>query len=128
MLVVFNHAGLLALDMDNAFGPSLLVATDAVARMGAIGVDLFFIISGFVMALSARRFVGPRGAGTFLLLRFVRIAPLFHLASLLMLVNVLRSGIPVEPSSALNSITFIPIFDAETYSWPLHYLGWTLAF
>jgi exopolysaccharide production protein ExoZ len=128
MLVVFNHAGLLALGTKNHFGPSLLVPSRAVAEMGAIGVDLFFVISGFVMALSARRFAGPMGAGAFLALRFVRIAPLFYLASLAMLAVSLRGGAAIDPSSVLNSLTFIPIFDDETYSWPLHYLGWTLAF
>ena len=128
MLVVFNHAGLLALSMDNHFGPSWLVPSKAVAEMGAIGVDLFFIISGFVMALSARRFMGPWGASTFLALRFVRIAPLYYLASLLMLANVVRVGMPLDPSSLLNSITFIPVFDDASYSWPVHYLGWTLSF
>ncbi len=128
MLVVFNHAGLLAVSMDSPLGDSWLVSSHAVAEMGAIGVDLFFVISGFVMSLSARRFVGPWGASTFLALRFVRIAPLFYLASALMLANLIRAGIDVDPSSLLNSITFIPVFDDETYSWPLHYLGWTLAF
>ena len=128
MLVVFNHAGLLAVSMDNRFGPSWLVPSEAVADMGAIGVDLFFVISGFVMSLSARRFMGPWGASTFMALRFVRIAPLFYLASILMLANLVRAGLPVDPSSLLNSITFIPVFDDETYSWPLHYLGRTLSF
>jgi exopolysaccharide production protein ExoZ len=128
MLVVFNHAGLLAVSMDDGAGTSWLVPSLAVAEMGAIGVDLFFVISGFVMALSARRFAGPWGASTFLALRFVRIAPLFYLASALMLANLIRAGIELDPSSLLNSITFIPLFDDETYSWPLHYLGWTLSF
>jgi peptidoglycan/LPS O-acetylase OafA/YrhL len=45
-----------------------------------------------------------------------------------MLAESLRAGTPVELASVLNSITFIPVFDDDTYSWPLHYLGWTLAF
>lgn len=128
MLVVFTHAGLLALSVTNHFGPTWLVPTKAVAEMGAIGVDLFFVISGCVMALSARRFTGAGGAGTFLVLRFIRIAPLFYLASLVMLANHIRADLLIEPSSVLNSITFIPVFDDAVYSWPLHCLGWTLAF
>jgi peptidoglycan/LPS O-acetylase OafA/YrhL len=125
MLVVFNHAGtFLALPL----GPSYLVPSEAIAQMGAIGVDLFFVISGFVMALSARRYVGLSGAGVFLAHRFIRIAPLFYLACLVMLAEAIRAGLPLETASVLNSITFIPIFDDGTYSWPLHYLGWTLGF
>ena len=130
MLVVFNHAGLfLALERNFNLGPSFLAPSEAVVKMGAIGVDLFFVISGFVMALSARRFVGgPSGAGVFLTHRFIRIAPLFYLGCLLMLAEALRARIAIDPVSVLNSLTFIPIFDDASYSWPLHYLGWTLAF
>jgi exopolysaccharide production protein ExoZ len=129
MLVVFSHAGLfLALAPQYNLGSSYLVPSEAVASMGAIGVDLFFVISGFVMTLGARRFTGPRGAGLFLIQRFVRIAPLFYLACLVMLAEVLRAGLRVETASVFNSLTFIPVFDDGTYSWPLHYLGWTLMF
>ena len=96
--------------------------------MGAIGVDLFFVISGFVMALTAARFTGAHGAGTFLALRFVRIAPLYYLACLAMLVLVFNPGAQLGRETLLNSITFIPVFDDGRYSWPVHYLGWTLAF
>ena len=129
MMVVFNHAGVfLAVAPQYNLGPSYLVPSEAVARMGAFGVDLFFVISGFVMTLSARRFVGPAGAGVFLVQRFIRIAPLFYLACLVMLAEAIRAGLPLERASILNSLTFLPIFDDNKYSWPLHYLGWTLAF
>lgn len=129
MLVVFNHAALLALaTAAGQNGAPHLVPSDAVARMGAIGVDLFFVISGFVMALSAPSFTGPHGACTFLLLRFARIAPLYYLTCLAFLVLVINPGASVERETLLNSITFVPLFDDARYSWPLHYLGWTLAF
>ncbi|MGE0798525.1 MAG: acyltransferase family protein [Lautropia sp.] len=128
LLVVFNHAALIADSIQRPGWNSWLVPTTAVAEMGAIGVDLFFIISGFVMALTASRFSGIWGASTFLALRFVRIAPLFYLATLLMVVNLFRADLPLDPSGLLNSLTFIPIFDDADYSWPLHYLGWTLSF
>ncbi len=129
MLVVYNHAALfLALWPQSVGGESWLAPDDATARMGAIGVDLFFVISGFVMALTAARFSGAHGAGTFLALRFVRIAPLYYLACLAMLALVINPGTQVGRETLLNSITFIPVFDDERYSWPVHYLGWTLAF
>jgi exopolysaccharide production protein ExoZ len=129
MLVVIHHAGfLLVTTPTSPEGQSLLLPSRYFAQLTATGVDLFFVISGFVMALSARRFVGPAGAGVFLTQRFIRIAPLFYLATLVMLAESLRAHLPIDPVSVLNSITFIPFFDDDLYSWPLHYLGWTLAF
>lgn len=50
----------------------------AVTHVGRAGVDLFFVISGFVMATITRgRFQRPDGARTFLLRRAVRIYPIY---------------------------------------------------
>jgi exopolysaccharide production protein ExoZ len=47
---------------------------------GAAGVDIFFIISGFVMVISSRRLVDQAGAWLiFLRHRVVRIVPLYWL-------------------------------------------------
>jgi exopolysaccharide production protein ExoZ len=128
MAVVFNHAGLLVLAQAGVLGASLLIPAEAVVRLGAAGVDLFFVISGFVMALSATKFSGARGAAVFLLHRYNRIAPLYYLFSLLMLADRLRAGVETDRAVILNSFGIIPFFDGPQYSWTLHYLGWTLAF
>ena len=47
---------------------------------GASGVDIFFIISGFVMVISSQRLVDRPGAWrTFLQHRVIRIVPLYWL-------------------------------------------------
>lgn len=128
LLVVYNHAALLVLGLEPEAGPALLAPSEEIATLGAIGVDVFFVISGFVMALSARAFDGRAGAVEFMSLRFIRIAPLFYFFCLLQLAHLLWAGVDVDRGSILNSVTFLPFFDDREYSWPIHYLGWTLAF
>ncbi|MCO5101553.1 MAG: acyltransferase [Burkholderiaceae bacterium] len=130
MLVVYNHVGDAVRTAAERVGSSLLAPSADLVKLGEVGVDLFFVISGFVMTLSARRFSGWTGSATFLAARFNRIAPLYYLVTLVMLANLLRAGASDEltAESYLNSLTFIPIFDDSTYSWPIHFLGWTLAF
>lgn len=98
-----------------------------IATLGAVGVDLFFVISGFVMALSAERLSGARDAGRFLLLRAVRVAPLFWLLSLPMAAWWLSRGAAGLTLNALNTFTFLPLHTGD-YAFPLHGVGWTLAF
>src|ERR1700677_861510 len=48
---------------------------------GAAGVDIFFVISGFVMAISLPGLAGRKNkAGVFLWRRFARIVPLYWMA------------------------------------------------
>lgn len=128
MLVVFNHAALLALENAPQAGGSWRLQGFNLAWLGGIGVDIFFVISGFVMAMSATRFSGGVGAAHFLLQRYNRIAPLFYLLSAVLFADMLRASVGFEPNELINTFIFIPLFDTTVYSWPIHYLGWTLAF
>ena len=128
MLVVFNHAALLALEVGRGTGDAAWGLNEPLANLGGIGVDVFFVISGFVMTLSARSFQGPGGAAEFAALRFVRIAPLFYFFCAVQAGNLLMAGVDIGRNSVLNSIFFIPFFDKDQYSWPIHFLGWSLAF
>src|SRR5436305_1921821 len=69
-LVVCHHS------LNRWFGPGARVVSD----FGYIGVDFFFVLSGFVLAWSARPDVGPL---RFWWNRFARIWPL-HLTTLLL--------------------------------------------
>lgn len=103
-------------------------------RLGA-GVDVFFVISGFVMVHASQRFFGRAdGPRAFLVRRLVRIVPLYWLAtSLALLLIGLRStvGDAVIPDAAdiLTSYLFIP-HDTHGFGpdapFPIHDLGWTL--
>lgn len=128
MLVVCNHAALLSLkflEIPEASPPQPLWN---LARFGAFGVDIFFVISGFVMAMSARRLDGGAGAARFLAQRYNRIAPLFYLLSAVLFLDMIRASVPYSPLEVFNTLAFIPWLDGRTYHWPVHFLGWTLAF
>ncbi len=128
MLVVCNHSILLALKHLGTPDDPQHATEWKLAYAGAFGVDIFFIISGFVMAMSARRFHGAPGAADFLAQRYNRIAPLYYLLSAVLFADILRAHVAYSARDVTNTLTFIPWFDGRVYHWPIHYLGWTLAF
>jgi exopolysaccharide production protein ExoZ len=97
---------------------------------GAAGVDLFFVISGFVMVYSSESLFGRSNASlTFLLRRIARIVPLYWLMTSLMLAYVLARGFgpsDASPLQALASYFFIPYWRPSGVIDPLYGIGWTL--
>ena len=88
------------------------------AGYGAAGVDLFFVISGFIMANIAH----GRTAGQFLRDRLWRIYPLWWIAVLPWLVMV-----PRGPTFVMSSLSLWPVY-AGGYYVPVLKVGWTLSF
>src|SRR3954452_6003020 len=69
-----------------AFDPSGAAARWHDALPWGAGVDLFFVISGFVMVYSSGDLFGQRdGASRFMLRRLIRIVPLYWAATTLFL-------------------------------------------
>lgn len=97
---------------------------------GGAGVDLFFVISGFVMVYSSERLFAQRGAlRTFLIRRFIRIVPLYWLFTTVMLLSVLVRGFvasDASPTLAVCSYFFIPYPRPSGPIDPLYGVGWTL--
>lgn len=96
--------------------------------IGAAGVDIFFVISGFVMYLtSTRRPVTP---GRFMLDRIKRIVPLYWIATGVMIAGAwvgLFPNLVLEPVHALASLFFIPMQSPSSGEvWPVLVQGWTL--
>lgn len=86
---------------------------------GAIGVDIFFVISGFVVSLAAEK--PGIHARNFLCERSLRVLPIYFVVSLpfLLLDRITWSKI-------WNTLFFVPMLDFGQYTDPLHWLGWTI--
>jgi exopolysaccharide production protein ExoZ len=98
--------------------------------LGAYGVDVFFVLSGFIMFYTSFD-VGMR-PGAFLLKRLIRIVPLYFILSTAMFVMVVllpQSFNRESPdlSAYLQSIFFIPHWNPRSHDLePLIGQGWTL--
>ncbi len=96
------------------------------------GVDLFFVISGFVMVHSSQRLYGKPGAPLlFLGRRLARIVPLYWAATALVLVAGRLmpgavSGAPPSLATTLASFVFLPTMRPDGVVQPVYSLGWTL--
>lgn len=105
----------------------------AVQTFGGTGVDIFFVLSGFVMALTAPKYAG-RGIRYFWL-RCIRIMPVYWFYTLLLLLSF--TLLPVGTylagwnwSSLFHSlILMIPGKNPYNHGvYPFLYVGWTLAY
>lgn len=96
--------------------------------VGAAGVDIFFVISGFVMWILAS--TRPVSAGAFCRDRLLRIAPLYWVVTLVMAVGALAGLFPriqLTADHVAASLAFIPHRSPSNGEiWPLLAQGWTL--
>jgi exopolysaccharide production protein ExoZ len=95
---------------------------------GQAGVDIFFVISGFIMYTAAR----DENVTDFLRRRIIRVVPLYWIASSLLLIkNSFNKGL-IKPAllDFMRSVFFIPHYSYYNPSqiWPYLTQGWTLNF
>jgi peptidoglycan/LPS O-acetylase OafA/YrhL len=97
---------------------------------GAVGVDIFFVISGLVIFLSTEN--KPLPPARFLLYRLFRIVPAYWLYTLLMALLVVFAQ-PILPDQTVDwghlllSLLFIPTENPGGYGiYPTLNVGWTL--
>lgn len=89
----------------------------------AAGVDVFFVISGFVMVHTAR-FAMPGAPTDFILRRMIRIVPLYWAATVVCALLAQDSDV----AALVRSLLFIPYRNASGTLDPLDGVGWTLNF
>jgi len=93
------------------------------------GVDVFFVISGFIISKSISR--NRYSALEFVFHRWLRVAPLYYLLTVFVFVVAyfypsLLKTTTADISGLLKSIAFIPYEKSEGRIYPLYYVGWSL--
>jgi len=107
--------------------------------MGSIGVDIFFVISGFVMEYLSKDQVNSnfksrfRSGLQFLQRRIVRVVPMYWIFTtlkilLLVALPALAIRTSLEPYHILSSYLFLPYLAPWGHIEPVLPVGWTLNF
>jgi peptidoglycan/LPS O-acetylase OafA/YrhL len=100
---------------------------------GAKGVDLFFVLSGFMMVYSSEKLFGkPEGWKLFAQRRVIRIVPMYWIATTIKFIAIIAGTSLLlhsqfDPGRAIASYFFIPWRSSEGIL-PLVIVGWTLNF
>lgn len=126
-LVIIDHT-LLEMTHNNVQDP----LTHLAWTLGSSGVFIFFIISGFIMVyISWNGFGRTASAARFVKRRFIRVAPLYWLATLAALayhkVSATHGAHDGWPE-LLQSLAFIPYAGSENSWSPILPQGWTLSY
>lgn len=96
--------------------------------IGANGVDIFFVISGFIISYAAASDTSPL---RFALKRIFRIVPLYYTLTIGLFAvaaafpNLLNTT-SADPLKLLKSLLFVPYMRDDGMVQPLLFLGWTL--
>ncbi|WP_172842003.1 acyltransferase family protein [Bradyrhizobium lablabi] len=97
--------------------------------VGEAGVDLFFVISGFIMWTTTRR--RETAPLDFIWHRIVRIVPLYWIFTLVFLgITLASKHSPVSTLDVMRSLFFVPWFEEDLgqKTSAFYFLGWTLMY
>lgn len=123
LAVVFYHVSVLS---QKTWG----LDPERVDHVGAAGVDLFFVISGFIMAMIAAR-PGAFDGKEFWIRRIARVLPAYWVITLVVFLLALNlpslfNSTVANPYSLLVSLSFIALDQGHGDTGPLLVVGWTL--
>jgi exopolysaccharide production protein ExoZ len=117
----FHYAETLRIEF--GFPPGLFSIGDA-------GVDIFFVISGFIMCLTTDR-PDQRSPGQFAVKRLARILPLYYVMTLgvfalALVAPHLLGSTTASLGNLVKSLLFVPYAREDGMVQPILFLGWTL--
>jgi exopolysaccharide production protein ExoZ len=96
-------------------------------HVGQAGVDVFFVLSGFLIASISEKATNPRA---FLIARMSRIVPLYWIATSVVIIGAAAQFFPsinLTAGHVVCSFAFVPcISPSNGHLWPLLVPGWSL--
>ncbi len=130
---------------DNNIGIPWLVSNfRGLSGFGGVGLDIFFVISGFIMVyVGTRYFRGEGSVQDFLLRRVLRVYPLYWLITLLLvgaataktLLGVMKGQTFIQALDfdlqwhrLLGAVTLFPTYNEQGNVQPILGVGWTLSY
>ncbi|SDG32894.1 acyltransferase family protein [Microbacterium pygmaeum] len=126
LLVVITHSTFYA---SERLDPDLFVW-----KGGTVGVDIFFVISGFVMMITAPPFQKVSGGWRYFAMRRVtRIVPMYWIATTAKIAMILilpgaAINSALTPGHVISSYLFLPTRNESGSVEPVLGVGWTLTF
>jgi exopolysaccharide production protein ExoZ len=134
-MVVFHHAAYAITHYHPQH--SVLATFYRLPELGAGGVDIFFVISGLVIAHAARKLpAGASSAREFAKRRLLRVLPPYWVFSFILIAmwwtGIGLKGLIMTPMLVVTSLLLIPYTKADIYGHvgvhPILDVGWTLTF
>ncbi|WP_300800660.1 acyltransferase [uncultured Desulfovibrio sp.] len=135
LVVIYHTQGFVHKYLDKyALEPSFLTSPGRIMNFGSCGVDIFFVISGFIMAyITYNKHCQTGYPKTFLWKRIVRIVPLYWfyttiIAGLLFFFPYLFNTATFDLHGLVLSYFFIPYTPVALNQAPVLAVGWTLTY
>jgi peptidoglycan/LPS O-acetylase OafA/YrhL len=112
----------------------LLFNAGAVFNHGYLAVDVFFLLSGFVISASYdNRLADGLTAGRFLRMRLARLAPIYWAGTLLCIIAALARSYydpTIPPANVLTlgamAMLLLPVVIPGVFAYPANFVAWTL--